>query len=105
MAVRVRCALRICTCGEFIGRRQAEFELRINSGVPPIDVIEEMELTKICCRANLLFPPALTVTDANSGRVIDTRSVITRGHSRPGEPTIIDGPILILAGVPPFPEF
>jgi hypothetical protein len=79
-----------------LGRYQSEFELRTLKGENPIDILDDLGLTKICCRTNMLYPPTFPVIDANVGRIIDDTT------SR--KSTYIDGPELFLDKVPDFPQ-
>ncbi len=105
MATRIRCIRKRCTCKRFLGKHQAEYEMRIGNGEDPVKIIEDLGMTYSCCILNMQYPPTYPLVDANVGRIIDEVGIL-ENEEEPNKKFIYqDGPVIFLKNVPAFPKF
>lgn len=103
MPARVRCNIPKCTCRRSLGSHQAIYEQRILNGETPIDILEDLGLSLLCCRINMLYPPTFPVMDHNSGKISDEVGILKQGTGFMKESSYIDGPLVYLADIPDLP--
>lgn len=102
MAARVISVIPRCSCHRKLATVQGEFELLIASGKTTDEAFKIINRTLLCCRANILCPPAYPVLDANTGVFVDEIGISSYNNVR-GKITTRDGPSFYLENSPGFP--
>jgi DNA-directed RNA polymerase subunit N (RpoN/RPB10) len=92
----------VCSCSNFLGRIQYDFENLTQTGMSMVDAVTKLGFDRMCCRNQMLNVPLYFVQSSNVGRVTDRVGLI-----RPlinGMDNVFDTPdIPYTRKPPPFP--
>lgn len=105
MAARIRCIRARCTCRKPLGKLQSLLEMMIADGTAAHIAIEKLDITLMCCRGNVLYPPTYPISFVDTGRFIDETGTIKKDLEFLQRNFIQDGPPVYLEDIPDFPSF
>jgi DNA-directed RNA polymerase subunit N (RpoN/RPB10) len=66
---------RLCSCGRELGILQYDFE---NSGKNRTEYLDELKITKMCCRKSIICAPNCLITNANENVFVDEVNVASK---------------------------
>ena len=91
-----------CSCGNYLGRIQYDFESLTSKGMSMVDAATQLGFKMMCCRNSILTCPMYFVLSTNIGRIVDRTGMINGTNKE--EDYVVNTPEIVLTRQPPsFP--